>query len=741
MLHAYPYLLTAICASQDERNRIENVRTEIAALHKIIAGNNDDAKMEAEARLRDIEHTAYADLTEPIGWPITMTDDGEECRSSGIPINLPSIIQFVPPESLFNAANDDAFAPARDLPVSIVNNLTLMLYGRKRKRNVEAGQEDDGELLDPYSKASKYARMKHNLDAFVGMNSLASEWFRFRDAMKEEDPIGKIELYKDHLQNSMRILQRLALDKKLLSDTVYFMTKYVQAGDLSVCEDLRELVDEVGSELHQDVCEGDCSDAPWRNNPDSMAFWTRSQMCPVLAETAVYDIMMQRFNVDYFSLTPQNLRIANEFVVSIIMWMNGSDDFTQIGMPTWVVDAGLNLKIMVNGAERLDSRKMPSAGLDLTRGFVDSMLESGKMYTGMGNVDDGQKPVQGRRWTEGSVQQGYVTFVDGEIARRPTTELMRPIFLPEGPPDKFDVINAIVNAIPRDAGTQSELFTTVDPKGDNNRANAFKRLIPGMWPYFMGGGCNFELTGANAGRWMDALICFNIEYSSGAVDFAGVNRTVGNDRRDALDRAEDNVDRDRTCRVSAVSLQAEARNRKTSDVPPDVVKKKHAPFRYFVYACCVQVALANKLGLWKQTITYHVKHLSGYMYNFIIDKLNCLILPRNVNNVSRYHQQVTCRFVSHNIQKRVFGAMMDSDTLEDAKVLSMQRIQHDSLHLSMLPAMFEKFLRRIVRFDIFIAMGVIAICLDVPVLPLSSMLQFLDGRAGEMPRRWVLPTL
>lgn len=716
------------------------MRAEVAALNKVLSGNNEDAKVEAEARLRELEHSAYADLAAPVGWPITMTEDGKECSSSGIPVDLPLIIQFVPPESLFHASGDDAFAPARDLPVSVVNDLTLMLYGRKRKKNAEGGEEDEGELLDPYTRSRKYARMENSLDSFVGMGSFTGEYLRLRKAIEGEDPVEKMDLYRDHLQNCMRILQRLALDKKLLSDTVYFMTKYVQSGNVSVCEDLRNLVGEVGSELHQDVGDGDCSDAPWSGDVDSMTFWARSQVCAVVAETAWYDIVMQRFNADYFSLTPQNLRIANEFVVSIIMWMNGSDDFTQIGMPTWVVDAGLNLKIMVNGTERLDSRKMPSAGLDLTRGFVDSMLNSGKVYSDAYNIEDGQALVQGRRMTEGSVQIGHVTFVDGEITRRPTTELMRPIFLPEGPPDTFNIINAIVNAIPRDAGTQSELLTTVDPKGDNNRAIAFKKLIPGMWPYFVGGGCNFELTGSNAGRWGDALICFNIEYSSGAVDFMGVNRIVGvgSERRDTLDRAEDEVDRDRTCRVSAVSLQAEARNRKTSEVPSDIVKKKHAPFRYFVYACAVQIALANKLGLWKQSITYHVKHVSGYMYNFIIDKLSCLILPKNVNNVSRYHQQVTCRFVSHNIQKRIFGAMLESETLEDAKVLAMQRVQNDALHLSTLPAMFEKFLRRIVRFDIFLAMSVIGICLDVPVLPLSSILQFLDGRASEMPSRWVL---
>jgi hypothetical protein len=55
--------------------------------------------------------------------------------------------------------------------------------------------------------------------------------------------------------------------------------------------------------------------------------------------------------------------------------------------------------------------------------------------------------------------------VNGEIERMPETELASDCMLPEGPPDNFEIMNELLNAIPRDADYNSELWTTVDKVG------------------------------------------------------------------------------------------------------------------------------------------------------------------------------------------------------------------------------------------------------------------------------------
>lgn len=47
----------------------------------------------------------------------------------------------------------------------------------------------------------------------------------------------------------------------------------------------------------------------------------------------------------------------------------------------------------------------------------------------------------------------------------------------QGPPERFEIMNALLNAIPRDADFNSELWTTVDRDRTNVREKAILRLI------------------------------------------------------------------------------------------------------------------------------------------------------------------------------------------------------------------------------------------------------------------------
>jgi hypothetical protein len=76
--------------------------------------------------------------------------------------------------------------------------------------------------------------------------------------------------------------------------------------------------------------------------------------------------------------------------------------------------------------------------------------------------EDAQKLTQLRRTSEGGLQMGYVLFVNGEVEKLPESELAQDCVLPEGPPDKFEIMVSLFNSIPRDADHTAELWTTVD---------------------------------------------------------------------------------------------------------------------------------------------------------------------------------------------------------------------------------------------------------------------------------------
>jgi hypothetical protein len=99
--------------------------------------------------------------------------------------------------------------------------------------------------------------------------------------------------------------------------------------------------------------------------------------------------------------------------------------------------------------------------------------------------------VQLRRTSEAGLQTGYVLFVGGEIECMPENELAQDCVLPEGPPDKFEIMNALLNSIPRDANYDSELWTTVDKERTNVCVKAVSKIIQGFSLYLVLMGKNF----------------------------------------------------------------------------------------------------------------------------------------------------------------------------------------------------------------------------------------------------------
>jgi hypothetical protein len=175
---------------------------------------------------------------------------------------------------------------------------------------------------------------------------------------------------------------------------------------------------------------------------------------------------------------------------------------------------------MVEGT--INTCKKPSAGLDLIREVVDSFRTSYKSYLpGWVQVEDAQKLVQMKRTSEAGLQTGYALFVDGKMERLPD-ELAQDCVFPEGIPDSFTIMNALLNAIPRDAEFDSQMWTTVDLAKNNMRSKMVSRLLKGFGLYLLLTGKNFLYEGKTEARYRDMLIVCNIVASSGPNDMEGL---------------------------------------------------------------------------------------------------------------------------------------------------------------------------------------------------------------------------
>ena len=109
------------------------------------------------------------------------------------------------------------------------------------------------------------------------------------------------------------------------------------------------------------------------------------------------------------------------------------------------------------------------------------------------------------------MQVGYVLFVNGEVEKMPESELAMDCVLPEGPPDKFEVMASLFNCIPRDADHTAEMWTTVDKDKTNVRAKAVYKLLSGFSLYLVLMGKNFIFESKTEARYRDLLIVCNVQ--------------------------------------------------------------------------------------------------------------------------------------------------------------------------------------------------------------------------------------
>jgi hypothetical protein len=445
------------------------------------------------------------------------------------------------------------------LPARAMFEVTNMLFKSSRTKGTGVTEECDQslphEVFLPDPKIMlDFSRLKQYQPDEINMNGIKKAgcdqhlYNRMMDVVRNCDNNAvKIHFLNDFYERITRQHISSVLNKELRSSHALHQIKYIEQCKATVCDDLRRLVNEKQPAFF-DICEDLSEDHPLYHRDHSHSklrdqvledkhcpgYWRLHAETVFLSNSFLMDQLLMQHNEQFFFLTPQNLHICNSVWVSCIMYRLGQhDDFTYMGMPVVICDTAAKLRMSPGanfGAQSSEVKdgsqvctKIPSAGLDLIREILDSRRTSYQQYIkGHVIVEDAQKLTQLKRFTEGGLQVGFVMFINNKIERIPESELAADCVMPEGPPERFETMNALLMAIPRDGDHNSEMWTTVDRDRTNIRDKARLKLIQGFSLYIVLMGKNYAYEPKIESRWRDTLIVCTIMYSSGQLDLEGM---------------------------------------------------------------------------------------------------------------------------------------------------------------------------------------------------------------------------
>jgi hypothetical protein len=394
------------------------------------------------------------------------------------------------------------------LPTRATFELTKMLYktttgADNLPKSIFMGK---AELLSEFDRSEKFKTKDNTLDAFYAAGCYTQQMTKMLRVLRGiQDPVQKFNLYREYIDCSQHQFKSLVLNGSLHSNHAFHTVKYIDVTEARVCPDLRKLVNHFipphcSSSLYADV-----EDAVFANDFTSRNYW--DIMCPstFVSTTWIAEEMHKKHNEIFWHLTAQNMKIRQDTTLSSIMYRLGQHNgWTYIGMPTVVCDAGAKLKVRVNNNQQIssDTRKRPSAGVDLIREYLDSERKSVRDYLeGGGSLDDDTELCQLKRVTPNSLQVGFVWFVGGKVEKMPDNELARDCVMPEGPPDGFEAMCQLLSTIPRDGENNAELWTTVDKQQNGVRERAYVKLIKGFSLYLVLMAKNFFFEGKTETRY------------------------------------------------------------------------------------------------------------------------------------------------------------------------------------------------------------------------------------------------
>jgi hypothetical protein len=273
-----------------------------------------------------------------------------------------------------------------DLPTRATFELTRMLYKATTgvdnlPKSIFMGK---AEILTEFDRSEKFKAKDNTLDAFYVAGCHTQQMTKMLRVLRAmEDPVQKFDLYREYIDCSQHQFKSLVLNESLRSNHEFHTVKYINMTESMVCEDLRVLVNHVLPSHHGGVVYEDVERAPFAHDFTNRGYW--DVMCPntFMRTTWLAEEMHRKHNETFWHLTAQNMKIRQDTNLSSIMYRLGQHNgWTYIGMPTVVCDAGTKLKFRVNNNQQVcsDTRKRPSAGVDLVREYLDSERKSVRDY-------------------------------------------------------------------------------------------------------------------------------------------------------------------------------------------------------------------------------------------------------------------------------------------------------------------------------------------------------------------------
>lgn len=237
-------------------------------------------------------------------------------------------------------------------------------------------------------------------------------------------------------------------------------------------------------------------------------------------------------------------------------------------------------------------------------------------------------------------------------------------------------------------------------------------------------------------RFRDLSIVANVMYTNAEPDMEGATRLLSS-ALDSFDDAEAALDADSMRRLPAKVGTGSSRSRKKGSQPTDIAEQRRwAPLLYFAHALAGNViGIANKSGAFTMAVNYLVVHIMDFMYKGFYNDIRCLVSEDDCNNASRYFECQKCRHVAKATLEETIRCMFEQGsegTLFDAAVETAKRLTFNALDLSLIPALFDRFLQRLIKFEPILAICTVGLALEIPVLSLQSVILFLRGRANEM---------
>jgi hypothetical protein len=84
--------------------------------------------------------------------------------------------------------------------------------------------------------------------------------------------------------------------------------------------------------------------------------------------------------------------------------------------------------------------------------------------------------------------------------------------------------------------------------------------------------------------------------------------------------------------------------------------------------------------------------------------------------------------VADTVYKTTFANMLSSNKVYDAVFDTTRALCNNALDISLLPCLHDRLIQRLIQYEPLLAMATVGLALDVPVVSMLSIKQFLDGQ-------------